>query len=196
MVMRQIKMGNRMLMKVLKFGFLMVGVLFMFGCREYQLYQYKPVTVDVAGGEVFVELVGMYGENYEKDGKRKADFTYPYTLRFVFEAPLDYEFTRFTVTDVKVVGGKSGKEAFLPDLKSGKLHGPDKYYPDLKSRIAKASLGGLGSDRFEYEDLSLRATVIIYNGDTKVSEEAVSILLKTNFKKSNRSDKFDEYMSV
>ena len=190
------KVNGTAVMKVLKFGLLMAGVLFMFGCREYQLYQYKPVTFDFAGGEVFVELIGIYGENYELDGKRKADWTYPYTLRFVFEAPLDYEFTRFTVTNLKVVGKKSGREVLLPDLKSGRVHEPDKYYPDLTSRIAKASLGGLGSDRFEYEDLSLRATVIIYDGDTKISEEAVSILLKTNFKKSNRSDKFDEYMSV
>lgn len=183
-------------MKIPMFGLLVVGVLSIFGCREYQLYQYKPVNFDMKPGKVFVKLVGMYGTNYDLGGKRKADQTYPYTLTFALQVPLDYEFTSFVVTDLEIKGKKSGKLFNLPDLKSGRIHGPDEYFPDLEIQIAKASIGNLNSEHFEYEDLSLQATVTIYDRDNMVNEKVIYLLLKTDFNTSSHSDSFDRLMSV
>ncbi|TQV78901.1 hypothetical protein FKG94_12860 [Exilibacterium tricleocarpae] len=179
------------------FIILLVVTPFMTACRVYNLYQYKPLALDVLGGELIVSLEGTYGENYEKDGKRFADFGAPYNLKFMLSMPYEYDLVEIQIRDIEIVGEKSKRKFFLPDTGSKKIKNPrNRSNPDATARTVIASVGNLSSEDFEYEPYSLTATVVVYASETSFREEEISLRLETDYKRERRSDWFDKNMSI
>lgn len=186
-----------MLVNGVKILFISFTVLLMFGCREYNLYQYKPVTLSVLGGELVVALEGTYGQNYEKDGKKLADFGAPYSLRFMLSMPYEFGLSELVVKDVEVVGEESRKRVVLLDTNSRKVKDPRKRSnPDAEFRTVIASISDLSSGKFLYETYHLTATVVVHEDNKSFREESISIRLETDYKTEQRSDWFDKNMSI
>ena len=44
------------------------------GCREYRLYRYAPLEVVIDDCSILVTVLGQYGESFEVDGKKLAEW--------------------------------------------------------------------------------------------------------------------------
>lgn len=170
--------------------------LLMIGCREYHLYQYEPATTDILNGRLTISVIGMYGQNQTNDGKKHAEYGYPYSLQFILEMPYEYDIEGLRIANIELAGLDSGNIFTLPNVQSNKVNDPRATIdPDADARTVIVSIGGLTADRFKYEDYSLQATVAIL-GSGELRYEVISVSLLTNFKKQKRSDWFDKLMSV
>lgn len=186
-----------MFLKFNKAFFVFLMVSFMFGCREYNLYRYEPVTLEVLGGSLVVAAEGTYSQNYSDDGKKSANFSYPYTLQFMLAMPYEHDITGLRITSIELTGDESGKTILLPDIQSDKVNDPRKRTdPNAEARTVIASVGGLTSEKFSYESYVLKATVVVLGEDGVEKKEEISVFLKTSFTKEKRSDWFDKNMSV
>ena len=174
------------------------GVLFfMFSCREYRMYKYNPVELSLNGGDLVVVLEGTYGKNREVEGKKIAEFTYPYHLQFFVSVPYEKSFNGLLVKDVELVGLNSSRHYQLGEKKASKVNDPRaRSNPRAKARTAIVIFGPMLADDYEYENFSLRAKIVIYGERGRVLEESISILIDTNFEKKKRSDWFDGIMSA
>lgn len=171
--------------------------MYMFGCREYRMYKYKTSESDLSVGRLFVSLDGSYGENQQVSGKEIAEYSFPYSLRFIVSIPYGKPFEGLLVKDVELVGEKTLRHYRLGEKKAAKINDPRaRTDPKAKARTAIVSFGPLLADEYEYENFTLNATIITTGENGEVIEESISILLKTDFKKEKRSDWFDGEMSV
>ncbi|MCP5144812.1 MAG: hypothetical protein H6978_08315 [Gammaproteobacteria bacterium] len=186
-----------MFLKLNKAVFALLVALVMFGCREYNLYRYEPVTLDILGGSLVVAAEGSYGQNYSYDGKEYADFSNPYTLLFMLSMPYEHDIAGLRITNIDLTGDESGKTISLEDTQSDRVNDPRKRTdPKAEARTVIAAVGGLTSEKFSYESYVLTATVVVLGKDGTEKKEEISVLLKTSFTKQKRSDWFDKYMSV
>lgn len=167
--------------------------MFTFGCREYHIYEYKPVITKILDGKLVVQIVGSHGKGYEKDGKKYADYSFPYHLVFHFALPSENKLHKMVVKNLKITGIKSGRKYILPEKASTKIHGP---IPEDKTYSTKVIVTGINSLDYEYEPFNLQATIEIYQNGTDFSEENIAIELETDFKKEKHSDWLDRLMSV
>lgn len=186
-----------MLFDMKKSVFLFLGTSLMLGCREYNLYQYHTVTQAMLGGELVLAVEGTYGKNYSEGTHRRAELSYPYTLQFMFAMPYERDFTGFKVTHIELVGDESQEVLKLPDVQSDNVKDPrQRTDPDAEARTVIATIGGLTADTFRYENYTLKATVIVLGKQGKPKQEVISIRIETDFKQEQRSDWFDNNMSV
>ena len=178
--------------------FLIGGILmFMFGCREYRMYEHKTVKYDLSGGRVYVSLEGMFGENREVRGKKITDFTFPYWLNFFVSIPYGKPFEGLLVKDVELVGEKTLRRYRLGEKKAARINDPRAgIFPNAKARTAIVSFGPLLADEYEYENFILNATILTTGENGEVIEDSISILLRTSFRKEYRNDWLDEQLSV
>ena len=180
--------------------FLIGGILmFMFGCREYRMYEYKGLTYDLSDGSVYVNLVGRFGENREVRGKKIADYTFPYRLRFIVSIPYGKPFEGLLVKDVELVGEKTLRRYRLGEKKAARINDPRAGIypkPKAKARTAIVLFGPLLADEYEYENFILNATILTTGENGEVIEDSISMLLRTNFRKEYRNDWLDEQLSV
>lgn len=186
-----------MILKRAKVFLIAFSVMFMFGCREYHLYKYDPVTLDVLGGELVIALEGTYGQNYTEEGKRLADYGAPYSLQFMLAMPYEFDLSGIEIKNIQAVGERSKTRISLPEVSSSKVKDPRKRTdPNAKARTVIASIGGLTTEKLSYETYLLTAIVVVYEDKGKTREESISVRLETSYKKDRRSDWFDKNMSI
>lgn len=170
---------------------MVIVLFFMFGCREYHYYRYKNAHDEAFGGRVTVSIEGTYGENYEKDGKKMADWSFPYRLQFYLVAPAGLGIQRMEVVDVSIKGQDSGNAHQLSGASTVKV----KTDANSGETNAFVSIGGIAKDDYEYEDYIVDARVRIFLGETKCEEKEVRVLLEADYRKGSGSDWLDEKMS-
>jgi hypothetical protein len=170
--------------------------LLMFGCREYYMYAYKPVSEPLFEGELTVLLEGSYGKGYVVEGKKKADFSFPYTLTFELQLPSEVGLSRMVVKDIVLLGESSQLESKLPDVESKIVYGPSVQDPNRTFKNTRAVIKALEAGKNEYENYLLSATIIVFSTSDEFRETDVSVELITNFRTEKRSDKYDEEMGI
>ena len=187
------KMFSRMVMSL----FFVLALTVMLGCRECNLYKYKPVEFDIFGGNMVVAVEGAYGQNYSDGGKKYVDFGHPYTLQFMLSIPYEKEVSGLKIVNIEIIGDKSKKITKLPELQSNKVNDPRaRTDPNAEARTIIASLGGLTANNFSYETYHLSADVILTKKDDSDSKEAISITLEAIKSKERRSDWLDGFMGI
>jgi len=165
------------------------------GCREYHYYRYKAVVVEMLGGELTINLEGTYSENYKKDGKKFADWGFPYNLQFMLSLPFEHNFLKLAVKDIALIGKKSSRHFSFSDIESYKVKDPRlRSNPNARGKTVMTSVR-VTHDTFEYETYILKATVVVYENSETFKEKMISVLIETDFKKESRSDWFDKKMS-
>jgi len=171
---------------------LIIGVLAMalFGCREIHHYGYKYVELDLFGGKLAVNTVGDFGKNYEKNGKKLADYKFPYHIQFTYILTSSDDLSKIIIQNAELIGEKTNTRHTLEAVQSEK----SKVYGEKKQ--IRVSVGPLTADKYEYQNYTLKATVIIYKTATEFEEKELEVLLKTEYRKERRSDSFDKIMSV
>ncbi|MBV1878000.1 MAG: hypothetical protein KUG79_10205 [Pseudomonadales bacterium] len=165
-------------------------------CREYSLYQYHAATLEVLGGDLVVALEGTYGKNLTLDGQDRATYGFPYSLKFMLSMPYERELKGLTVKDLVTIGEKSNRRIELPDIESFKVKDPRKRSdPSALAKTVIASLGNLTSKDLDYENYTVKATIIVHGNNNNQREEKIKLKLNTNFKKEKRSDWLDGKLS-
>ena len=179
-------------MHLRKRALLVIGVLAMalFGCREVHHYGYEVIEMDLAVGDFGIDVVGMYGKEYNEKGKDLLDWGAPYSITFDYVVTPDDDLVKLVVKDIQLTGEKTGSQHILDDIQSDKV----RVYSERK--LIRISVGPLTAEEYEYQNYTLKATVIIYKTATEFEEEKIEVLLKTEYRKERRSDTFDEIMSV
>jgi hypothetical protein len=162
------------------------------------MYEYKYTTVSILGGKLGIELSGTYSKSYRKDGRRYADFGFPYSLLFTLTMPYEKSLYKLAIKDAELVGQLSSKSYRLPDTESDDVMDPriQTYFSEMDGRFLVASLGAITSDKYEYENFILRATVQVYEDKDNFDEKKIEVMLETDFGKEYRSDTFDKMMGV
>jgi hypothetical protein len=178
-------MNNRKNMYIMAFV-----LSFIFGCREYRYYQYSSVSENLFDGRITVKVMGTYGENYEIDGKKMAEWSFPYRLHFDIEVPLDYQVEKVAITEIKLRGLESGLVSLLKNSSTDKI----RLDKDSGMNHAFIAIGDVDRNSLCYEDFVLRFKVELLSGEKSVEKE-VDVVIRTDFKKGARSDWFDEKMS-
>ena len=143
-------------------------------------------------GEFTVNLEGSYSENYEKDGKKLADWGFPYSLQFIYSVPKEQRLHKIIVKDIQFTGEETGRQYKLPDIENSRVRVPEDYGLSGDEKIIRASAGLLAADNYKYEAYTLEATVVIYEDADSFKEESVTLKIETNYRKEKRSDWFDE----
>lgn len=188
---------NDMYKNRLKLIVLSAILIFLGGCRQYNLHEYKPVQVDILSGTLFVHLEGMYGKNYNKEGKRQADFGFPYSLMFTFSMPYTHEFSRFAVQKITLTGEESKVELIFPDVNNAKIKDPrSRDNSNADARRSIVSFRALLEDVHDYEDYRVRANIVVCYEKDRCNEQEIDVGLKTDFKIERRSDWLDRIMSA
>lgn len=161
-----------------------------FGCREEHRYDYKLVYLSLMKGGFVVNVIGHYGKNYSEKGKDKIDFGSPYNISFEYSVDLSEEIFSLGVKDIEIVGERTGTVITLAEVKGDKV----RVYGDKKSiRIAA---GPLMVKREDYQNYSLKMTVVVFRNSEEYEEKIVSVILETDYRKERRSDWFDEKTGV
>ena len=173
-----------------------IGLGSMFGCREYHLYKYDPVSLKLLDGELTVNLEGTYGENYTNNVVKLADFGAPYTLQFMLSMPYEHELYKLMITNVVLTGEESGRVSSLENTESVRVKDPRIRNPDAQARTIIASIGNLGPERFKYENYVLSANVAVYSNSSSFKEKTITAFLKKNYQKDNRSDWLDKNIGI
>ncbi len=177
-----------------KWAILMVGAFSMvlLGCsREVHRYDYKWVELNLLDGHFIINVIGHYGKNYEEKGKKKLDFGEPYNIIFDYVVKPNDALTKLVVKDIQLTGEKTGSKHMLTDIQGD---GKVRVYGERK--LIRISAGPLMAEGYEYQNYTLKATVIVYKTEADFEEQDISVLLETNYSKEWRSDWFDEIMSV
>jgi len=171
---------------------LIVGILAMglLGCREVHIYEYKYVELDLFDGALAINTEGEYGHNYEKDGKKLANYSFPYYIQFTYVVTVSDDLSKIIIKDAELFGEKTKTRHMLEGIESEKV----KDYGE--KRQIRISLGPLTAEEYKYQNYRGKATIIIYKTATEFEEKTIEVLLETDYKKERRSDKFDEIMSV
>ena len=177
---------------------LLTGILIMslWGCRTIHHYEYELVELPLLDGELWIVVNGRYGASYVKDGRKMTDHTFPYYFMFTFEVPTGHKLHKLIIRDIELVGEDTGRRAYLQDIQSEQV----RYYTQSKEHVGmkylRESAGPLTADGHEYENYTLRATVIVYRDETRYESEAISVRLVTKYWKELTNDSFDEFMDV
>lgn len=181
------------------FIILMASLLFyLYFSRVYNFYSYDTVSKDIIGGaELVVILEGTYSENYEKDGRKMADWSFPYYLEIYVHVPDNKKFCKLVIENIKLIGQKTGKQHVFSNVETDEIRDLSEFPgTDEEGRNAIIIIGPIDKDNYAYEDYLLTAKIKIYLTSEIFEEENVQILLKTDYYKRWRSDWFDEFMSV
>lgn len=175
---------KRMLLMV---GFFTMALL---GCREVHRYDYKLVDIGVLDGQFIINVIGHYGKNYEEKGNKKLDFGAPYNIAFDYVVKPNDALTRLLVKDIQLVGRKTGSKHILAEVQD------DNVRVYVERKLIRVAVGPLTSEEYEYQNYTLKATVIVYRTETEFEEKRISVLLETDYSRERRSDWFDEKTSV
>lgn len=162
----------------------------MFGCREYQLYNFKEINDSVLSGDLVVQIIPSRALD-EKDGKKIAIEANPYSLRIKFFS-LE-PFFKIKVSDLKLVGKKSGVEIILSEsssLDAVKFPDSDKYYAIVSFSDQ------LINTKLNYESYSLSGVISVENATGEIEYADISYLIETDYKTDNRSDIIDGMMGI
>ena len=173
--------------KLLVLGAVMLALI---GCREEHRYEYRYIELGLSNGKLSINAEGRYGKNYEKDGKRQLDYSYPYHVRFTYVVTPKDALMKLSVNDIQLIGEKTGTHHTLKDIQGDKV----RVYGERK--FIRISAGPLTADEYEYQNYILKAKVVIYRTETDFEEQDIEVLLETEYRKERRSDWFDEKMSV
>lgn len=177
---------------------LLTGILIisLCGCRTIHHYEYELVELPLLDGELWIVVHGGYGESYEKNGRKMTDYTFPYYISFTFEVPPEHKLHELIIKDIELVGEDTGRRVRLPDIQTDRVifYEQTKINPAVKQ--ARESAGPLTADGYEYENYTLRATVIVYRDETRYESEAISVRLVTKYWKEHTNDSFDAFMDV
>lgn len=177
---------NRFLRLLIVLG----GTLTMFGCREYELYHFKEINTQFLKGDLVIEVTPSRDLN-EKSGKKTAVESNPYSLRFKYFSTTSYG--KIVVSDLKLVGKKTGGEYLFSDVNSldaALFPESDKYYA-----IASFS-DQLLDKKLSYESYSISATISVIAIDGAIEKAEIEYLLETDFKTDKRSDLIDGVMGI
>ena len=171
--------------KLLLFGMLIMSLL---GCRTIHHYEYELVELPILNGELWIVVNGRYGESYEKKGRKMIDHTFPYWIQFTFEVPPGQKLHELIIKDIELVGEDTGRHVRLPDIQTDQV----RLYT---MKQARQSAGPVTADGYEYENYTLRATVIVYRDETRHESETISVRLVTKYWKEYTNDSFDAFMN-
>ena len=179
-------------MNLRKWALLMVGVFAMalLGCREVHRYDYKLAELSLLDDKFIINVIVHYGKNYEVKGKKQLDFGAPYNIVFDYVVKPNDALTKLVVKDIQLIGEKTGSKHLLTDIQGDKI----RVYGERK--LIRISAGPLTAEEYEYQNYTLKATVIVYKTEAEFEEQGISVLLKTDYSKERRSDWFDEKTSV
>ena len=185
-------------MRQRKIMLLLSGILIFLlcGCRTIHHYEYELVELPLLNGELWIVVNGRYGESYVKDGRKMTDHTFPYWIMFTFDVSPGHKLHKLVVKDIELVGEESGRHVRLPDIQTDQVRFYEQTKINLAIKQARESAGPLTADGYEYENYTLRATVIVYRDDTLYESEAISVRLVTKYWKEYTNDSFDEFMDV
>ena len=176
---------------------LLTGILILSlcGCRTIHHYEYEGINLPILGGELIIIVNGRYGESYVRDGRKMMDHTFPYWIQLTFRVSPNEKLHKLIIKDIELVGEKTGRRVRLPDIQTDQVrfYEQTKINPAVKQ--ARESAGPLTADGYEYENYTLRATVIVYRDDTRHESEAISVRLVTKYWKEHTNDSFDEFMN-
>lgn len=177
---------------------LMVGMLMMslFGCRTIHHYEYEYIELPLFGGELSILVNGRFGKPYEKDGAKMTDKSFPYFFSFNLDVSGGDKLHKLIIKDIELVGEETGKRTRLQDVQSDwvRFHGYVQDDPSMK--FVRVSAGPLTAEQHEYENYTLRATVIVYRDETRYESEVISVRLITDYWKEYTNDAFDAFMDV
>lgn len=177
---------------------LLLGVLMLsalLGCRAVEHYLYKDIEMPLFEGRLEIK-VGATPKDYDINDKRLTKYEAPYRLSFRFHTGLDEKLSKLRISDVTLESQKS-QEVITLSAREKPYMDFSKTYKDLKTKFISVMVGYEGETRnWIYEPYILKAKVQIYRDDNQVDEQDIEVLLKPDFKKSRRSDKFDGFMSV
>jgi hypothetical protein len=179
-----------MMFRKLVLLFLGVCSMSLFGCRTVHHYGYEYVELDLFGGLLAINTIGDLGKNYEKEGKKLIDYSFPYYIQFTYVADSSGELSRVLLSDVELIGEKTKSRHVLGDFESDSV----KVYGEKKQ--IRFSAGPLSSGEYEYQNYTLKATVTVYKGEEVFEKKEISVEIKTEYRTERRSDWFDEKMSV
>lgn len=162
----------------------------LFGCREVHLYKYKYLELELFDGMLIINPIGFYGRNYEKDGKKLADYSFPYSIQFTYVVTVYDDLSKIAIKDVELFGKKTKTRHTLEGVQSEEVSDYG------EKRQIRVSLGPLTKDEYEYQNYQIKATFVIYKTATEFEEKTIEVLLETDYGKERRSDWFDEKTSV
>ncbi len=182
------------------FRLLLSGILMMalFGCRTIHNYEFELVELPLLGGELDIFVNGTHSKSYVKDGRKMTDHTFPYWIMVTFSVPNDHELHKLIIKDIELVGEDTGNHIRLQDVEDDRVM----FYTqrDNKKHIGmkfgRVLAGPLTADGHEYENYTLRATVVVYRDATRYESEAISVRLVTKYSKDYTNDSFDAFMDV
>ena len=180
------------------FTLLLSGIFMMalFGCRTIHHYEYEYVELPVLYGELWIVVNGTYSKSYVKDGKKMTDHAFPYYIMFTLDVPNGHDLHKLIIKDIELVGEDTGRRFFLQDIEEDRI----RFYKESKEHVGKKylreSAGPLTADQYEYENYTLRATVVVYRDETHYESEAISVRLVTKYWKEYTNDRFDAFMDV
>ncbi len=181
---------------------LCLAVVLATGCREYRWYGYKTWSGDVLGGKLEVASKPERERIHAKDGKHYSDHKEDYILAFDFYVPYEYDLAGVLIKDIKMLGEESGTEINVPDVMDNDVreepfHDNNSQVPPgwrVRAIIAQSRVKIL--KHLPYEPYETSFTLIAYGRDSSFQEETLSIPLKTDFRKSRRSDLLSLFLSL
>ena len=180
------------------FTLLLSGILMMalFGCRTIHLYEYEYIEFPAFGGEFSILIGGRYGKSYEKNGKKMTDYGFPYSISFNLDVPGEDKLHKLVIKDIELVGEETGKHSRLQDVQSDWVRLFGDFMDDPSMKFIRVAAGHLTAEQHEYENYTLRATVVVYRDETHYESEAISVRLVTKYWKEYTNDRFDAFMDV
>ncbi len=162
----------------------------LFGCREIHYHGYEFLELDLYNGVLAINTIGFHGQGYEVEGKKMADYGFPYHIQFTYISTSSDELSKMVIKDIKLFGENTSTLHTLKSIQSETV----KVFGEKKQ--IRVSLGPLTKKEYEYQNYTMKATVVIYKTETEFYKEKIEVLLKTEYRKERRSDWFDKKMSV
>lgn len=155
-----------------------------------QHYGYEYIELDLLDGKFAIHLNGFLSRDYEKDGKKLIDYSFPYSIQFTYyNIDSSTRLSKLVISDILLVGAKSKSQHLLSTIESNdtRVYG--------EKRQIRVSTERLTSDKYQYESYILKAKVTVYKNE-QVFDEEISVEIRTDYREEWRSDWFDEKMSI
>ena len=180
------KVHNKIAFKM----FFSIGALIMlFGCRQYQLYNYKEIKEPMIGGDISIELRPTFQQLNNKLSIAKK----PYSLIFKYSSV--NPFKKLEVRNVTLSGTKSEKEIIFKNKISERIHINSLDEKDIYFIITSFS-NELETVSLDYGNYSVSALILIHSEDDSIQQKQITYQLETDYSEEKRSDIFDAIMGI
>ncbi len=168
------------------------------GCRVHEYCEYKSISKDMLGGQLFVGVWSRQA-NYKDGRKKKAKHGFPYDLWIEFHVDSydKYSKRKLSLSTVKIIGVETGEILSFED-------GEDSFTEVKNPNKKEGEKSGCSSFQFiitkdmglTYEPFDIEAEIKIIHADGTEKSEYIKVRLEKDYKKKRQSDIWDNMMGV